>query len=77
MLWVRTQDKKRLVAVSGVIAKKTRVERAVGSGFLDGLDNNVMGKYADETRCLEVLDDIQTKIEESTEVFVLYTMPSE
>lgn len=49
MLWVRTQDKKRLVAVSGVISKKNRVECAVGSGFLDGLDNNVLGKYADET----------------------------
>lgn len=77
MLWIRTQDKKRLVAVSGVVSKKSRVERAIDSGFLDGLDNHILGKYADEPRCLEIMDDIQKKIEESTNVSVLYTMPSE
>lgn len=75
MLWIRTQDKQRLINVPGVIVNGKKIESVVGKGLLDGLDNNVLGKYGSNDRAFEVLDEVHTKIEENTGISVIYTMP--
>ena len=59
-LWIRSQDKKTLS-----IAKNIRLDR-----YLGGKENNIIsndffeiGKYKTEERALEVLDEIQSCIE--------------
>ncbi|MCZ2260822.1 hypothetical protein [Sporosarcina sp. G11-34] len=75
MLWIKTQDKHRLINVSGVIVRGKKVVGIIGSGILDGLDNNVLGKYETNDRALELLNEILTKIQESTGVSVTFVMP--
>lgn len=77
MLWIRTQDKHKLLNIPGVTVKGKKIESIGGSGLLDGLDNNILGKYESNERALEVLNEILTKIEESTVVSVTFIMPKE
>lgn len=55
--------------------KWKRVESVIGKGLLDGFDNIFLGKYEFNERALEILNEIFTKIEESTSVSVTFTMP--
>lgn len=51
-----------MINVPGVIVNGKKVESVVGKGLLDGLDNNVLGKYDSNDRAFEVLDEVHTKI---------------
>ncbi|WP_240374064.1 hypothetical protein [Bacillus piscicola] len=72
MLWVLTQDQKRLINAREVTANGKKVEGVIGSGLLDSY---VLGKYESNDRALEILKEILTKMEENTGVSVTFSMP--
>ena len=72
MLWIRTQDEKRLIKVMNIEVDGKKVEGVIGSGFLDSFN---LGKYETHDRAVEVLNEILIKIEESTRFSVTFVMP--
>ena len=77
MLWIRNQDKDEIVQVPGITINGRNIEATIGSGFLDGLQINTLGKYETRTRALEIIDEVYQKMESSTDPIVVYTMPEE
>ena len=86
-LWIRTQDRKKLVLIN-TLAIAENTSRSI-LGF--GIDSHVkveLGDYDTEERALEVLDEIQellepvhiadiSKKEEIIGANILYEMPQE
>ena len=74
MLWITTQDKQSLISAKEVTVKGKKIVGVIGSATLDEW-SKVLGKYESNERALEILDEIFTKIEESSGISVTYTMP--
>lgn len=72
MLWILTQDKKRLINTIEVTVNGKKIEGVIGSGLLD---SNVLGKYESNDRALEILNEIFIKIEGNNGFSVTFTMP--
>ena len=66
-LWIRSQDKERLIKVSNVqytyrkgdLYSDVRGNHYIGT-YYDNLE--ILGEYTTKERAIEVLDEIQTKI---------------
>lgn len=71
LIWIRSQDRKILVAVNSVDIDYNRVIY-VWDNTTD--ESIVLGIYATAERAMEVLDDIQSAIEKQMKVF---QMPKE
>lgn len=74
MLWIITQDKKQLIKAIEVSIDGKKIEGVFSAGLLD---SNILGKYESKERAVEVLNEIFTKIEESTSFSVTFTMPEQ
>lgn len=74
MLWIITQDKKQLIKAIEVSIDGKKIEGVFSSGLLD---SNILGKYESKERAVEVLNEIFTKMEESTSFSVTFTMPEQ
>lgn len=87
-LWIRSQDKIRLIKVSNVqytyrkgdLYSDVRGKHYIGT-YYDNLE--ILGEYASKERALEVLDKIQNKInaianmDDINFINVVYEMPKE
>ncbi len=62
-MWIRTQDKEALVYANNFYIMKTRGEEKYEISYFDGDSFVKLGFYKSKERALEVLDDIQNKIE--------------
>ncbi|MCE4048660.1 MULTISPECIES: hypothetical protein [Bacillaceae] len=69
MLWIFSQDKQSLISVKEVTVEGKKI---VGSS---NEWNKALGKYESNERALEILHEIFTKIQESNDISVTYTMP--
>ena len=76
MLWITTQDKQSLISAKEVTVKGKNIVGVIGIGrvTLDQWSKD-LGKYESNERALEVLNEISTKIEESSGISVTFTMP--
>ena len=76
MLWITTQDKQSLISAKEVTVKGKNIVGVIGIGrvTLDQWSKD-LGKYESNERALEVLNEIFTKIEESSGISVTFTMP--
>ena len=91
-LWIRTQDKKKLLEAENVwVDSKTysnvnnyntiRIESEVKHYIM--VDNNVVASYGSMDRCLTILDEIQTllinkkKAETTVRDCVVYELPQQ
>lgn len=74
MLWITTQDKQSLISVKEVTVKGRKIVGVIGSATLDEWGKD-LGKYESKERALEILNEIFTKIEESSGLYVTFTMP--
>ena len=74
MLWITTQDKQSLLSAKEVTVRGKKIVGVIGSATLDEWSRD-LGKYESNERALEILKDIFTKIEESSGVYVTFTMP--
>lgn len=86
-LFVRTQDKARLIDANCVVYEcKTKVSKVVHSeNIYEEVTesrhrlvccNRLLGEYATKERCLEIIDEIQQKISnERTFQAITYNMP--
>lgn len=70
MLWIFSQDKQSLISVKEVTVEGKKI--VVGSS---NEWNKALGKYESNERALEILHEIFTKIQESNDISVTYTMP--
>ena len=84
-LWVRTQDKRELVKTNAIylvrVDKYFHIYCYVNNGEID---LGQYGDFEDKTRALEVLDEIQDKIEyfdsvhyNGNKTTIIYEMPKE
>ena len=76
MLWIKTQDKQSLISAKEVTVNGKKIVGIIGSASLDQWSKD-LGKYESNERALEVLNEIFTKIEESSGISVTFTMPKE
>ncbi|WP_338066534.1 hypothetical protein [Pueribacillus theae] len=76
MLWIVTQDKQSLINVKEVTVNGKKIEGVIGSASLDHW-GKILGKYESNERALEILNEIFTKIEETSGISVTFTMPNE
>ena len=76
MLWITTQDKQSLISAKEVTVKGKNIVGLIGIGrvTLDQWSKD-LGKYESNERALEVLNEISTKIEESSGISVTFAMP--
>ena len=74
MLWITTQDKQSLISANEVTVKGKKIIGVIGSATLDEWSKD-LGKYESNERALEILNEIFTKIEESSGISVTFTMP--
>lgn len=74
MLWVLAQNKKNLMNVRDVSVKGKHIVGFIESSLLDQWNKNI-GTYESNERAIEVLEEIFSRIEESTGAAVTYTMP--
>lgn len=58
-LWIRTQDRKRLVLINNILAISESTSRSILGYTIDGHVKIILGDYDTEERALEVLDEIQ------------------
>lgn len=56
-LWIRSQNKKEIVKVDQIYVDENRVE-ANFKRYYGGCNYVILGTYTDDTRALEVLDEI-------------------
>lgn len=67
-LWIRSQDKKILLNIKGIqyqnckLVENETVEANILIGFYNYYDNEILGEYETKERALEVLTEIQNKI---------------
>ena len=87
-LWIRSQDKTRLIKVSNVqytyrkgdLYSDVRGNHYIGT-YYDNLE--ILGEYTTKERAIEVLDEIQTKInnianmDDENFINVVYQMPED
>ena len=76
MLWIKTQDKQSLISAKEVTINGKKIVGIIGSATLDQWSKD-LGKYESNERALEVLNEIFTEIEDSSDIFVTFTMPEE
>lgn len=60
--------------VKDVTVKGKNITGFIENSFLDQW-NKILGKYESNERALEILNEIFTKMEDSSGAFVTYTMP--
>ena len=64
-LWIRSQDKEKLLKISGIqyqnckLVENETVEANILIGFYSSYENEILGEYNTKERALEVLDEIQ------------------
>lgn len=77
MLWVRTQDKKRLINVNDINLKLEDDRWSLCT--YTGISNIKLATYCSQRRAIEVLDEIQEKIEcyLDDKLPTIYEMPEE
>lgn len=70
MLWIRTQDKIRLVKVDKILIKDSDI---------GNYEVGLLGTYKTKERAIEILDEIQEKIEcyLDDKLAYVYEMPEE
>ena len=67
-LWIRSQDKEVLLNIKGIqyqnykLVENETVEANILIGFYNYYDNEILGEYETKERALEVLTEIQNKI---------------
>lgn len=67
-LWIRSQDKEVLLNIKGIqyqnykLVENETVEANILIGLYNYYDNEILGEYETKERALEVLDEIQNKI---------------
>lgn len=67
-LWIRSQDKEVLLNIKGIqyqnykLVENETVEANILIGFYNYYDNEILGEYETKERALEVLNEIQNKI---------------
>lgn len=67
-LWVRSQDKEKLLKINGLqyqnckLVENETVEANILIGFYSSYENEILGEYKTKERAIEVLDEIQNKI---------------
>lgn len=67
-LWIRSQDKEILLNIKGIqyqnckLVENETVEANILIGFYNYYDNEILGEYETKERALEVLTEIQNKI---------------
>ena len=60
MMLIRSQDRKKLYPLTHGLYYDSGVSILVDLGFsVDGTGDLLLGKYNSESRCLEILDEIQ------------------
>ncbi|GKU83988.1 hypothetical protein [Niallia sp. NCCP-28] len=74
MLWIATQDDKSLINAKEITVDGKKIEGIISSAAMDRW-SKVLGKYESNERALEILNEIFTRIEESSGFSVTYTMP--
>lgn len=62
-MWIRTQDKEALIYANNFYIMKTRGEEKYEISYFDGDSFVKLGFYKSKERAIEVLDEIQNKIE--------------
>lgn len=72
MLWIKTQDEKKLINVLYINVGGKTIEGVKGSGSFDNFN---LGKYESNDRALEILNEIFIKMEKSTSFYVTFDMP--
>ena len=70
-LWIRTQDRKKLINVFQIEVDSWKCSNNKEIIISDGNDND-LGTYKTKERALEVLDDIQSCIE-TNDLFQMYS----
>lgn len=67
-LWIRSQNKEVLLNIKGIQYKNYKlvedetVEANILIGFYNYYDNEILAEYETKERALEILDEIQNKI---------------
>ena len=67
-LWVRSQNKEVLLNIKAIqyknykLVEDEKVEANILIGFYNYYDNEILGEYETKERALEILDEIQNKI---------------
>lgn len=67
-LWIRSQDKEVLLNIKGIqyqnckLVENETVEANILIGLYNYYDNEILGEYETKERALEVLTEIQNKI---------------
>lgn len=67
-LWIRSQNKEVLLNIKGIqyqnykLVENETVEANILIGFYNYYDNEILGEYETKERALEVLTEIQNKI---------------
>ena len=73
-MWVRTQNKEALVYANNFYIMKTRGEEKYEISYFDGDSFVKLGFYKSKERALEVLDEIQKKINDIKKDFLMACM---
>lgn len=72
-LWVRSQDKEKLLKINGLqyqnckLVENETVEANILIGFYSSYENEILGEYKTKERALEVLDEIQSLLQPTIE----------
>ena len=77
-LWIRTQDKKRLLKINVLGYVEYQNVNVINGYFTNEVDNYDLGIYNSKERALEVLDEIQDILIDYAKISrVVYQMPEE
>lgn len=84
-LWIRSQDREKLLKVNGLqyqnckLEENVCVEANIILGLYGSCDSEIIGEYKTKERALEVLDEIQIEISNyvGTMAEIVYEMPKE
>lgn len=73
-LWIRSQDKEQLLQVERLFLR----DKMICTNISEVLGWTLLGEQSSKERALEVLDEIQNKLETINEVITyIYEMPKE
>lgn len=79
-LWIRSQDKRKLIKASSIILDVSLSSKETGiKGYFGSNQYAMLGYYKNEKRALEVLDEINDEISYyvGTTAQIVYQMPKE
>jgi hypothetical protein len=80
-LWIRNQDKTRLVKVCSLEYGEYNETHYINGYCVNEVDNYDLGTYKTKERALEVLDEIQRHLvvinDKNDNLFYVYEMPEE